>query len=217
MAATKDDLPKSEVTKVLVEPWEADARLLQMGLRRKTLLEVVAVAKTEESNVTRFHCANAAGTFSYHYGTFSLRDKHVPLGWSINREDGVESIKHPDQEIKIAFCNVDVACDVFRLPKPRSEKGAGIERAAIGNLFGADLPSFAPKPRSGCALYYLMTDEGGSAELTRPVVRDGVFVGAVERIFLGRPNDESDPVKDLSSCDDATNNYDPIVTPKTGT
>ncbi len=137
MGNDNDQAPKLDMIKVFAEPWEADARLLELGLSRKTLLEVVAVAITERSNVTNFHCANAAGTFSYHYGTFALRDKHVPANWAIDRENGVESIKHPEKDIKIAFCNVDVACDALHLPKPRSEKGAGIERAATGNLFGA--------------------------------------------------------------------------------
>jgi hypothetical protein len=212
-----DDKSKLAPTAIFAETWEADRRLSEMRLSRKKLLQVAAIALTERSNATKFHCANAAGTFAYHYGTFALRDKHVPDGWAVDRADGVESIRHDDLKIKIAFCNVDIACDRNVLPKARSDKGAGIERAAIGNLFGASLPHFA-KPAVGWSLFYLMLAEDGGSELTRPVIRDGVFVGAVERIFLGHPNDDDAAVSGvIDSGDDGLSNYDPIVTPKTGT
>jgi hypothetical protein len=210
------DRSKPAQTAIFAETWEADRRLSELRLSRKKLLEVAAIALTERSNATEFHCANAAGTFAYHYGTFALRDKHVPDGWAVDRSDGVESIRLDELKIKIAFCNVDIACDRNVLPKARSDKGAGIERAAIGNLFGVSLPHFA-KPAVGWSLFYLMLSEAGASELTRPVVRDGVFVGAVERIFLGHPNDgdgETKPV--VEGGDGALSNYDPIVTPKTG-
>jgi hypothetical protein len=211
------DKSKPAQTAIFAETWEADRRLSELRLSRKKLLEVAAIALTERSNATEFHCANAAGTFAYHYGTFALRDKHVQDGWAVDRSDGVESIRHDDLKIKIGFCNVDIACDRNLVPKARSDKGAGIERAAIGNLFGASLPHFA-KPAVGWSLFYLMLSEDGASELTRPVVRDGVFVGAVERIFLGYPDDgDGEPKGVVEGGDGGLSNYDPIVTPKTGT
>jgi hypothetical protein len=34
------------------------------------------------------------------------------------------------------------------------------------------------------ALYYLMIDQDGAAELTRPIVKNRTFISAVERIYL---------------------------------
>ena len=69
------------------------------------------------------------------------------------------------------FCNVDRACDDEHEPKPRSPKGAGAERACVGNLFGKELPKYVPEPEEkDIATFYLMVDENGAAELSRPVV-----------------------------------------------
>jgi hypothetical protein len=130
-------------TKYFREPWESDQRLNQLQVSQRGLLEVRDVAMQERANATDFHPSNAPGIFGYHHGTWALRDRFVGEHWNVDRSDGIEAIWNEELKIKIAFCNVDLACNDDHIPKPRSEKGAGAERASGTPLFGS-LPQFAP-------------------------------------------------------------------------
>jgi hypothetical protein len=194
-------------TKVFREPWDVDQRLNQLDLTRKGLMEARDVAMNERANATDFHPSNAPGTFGYHHGTWALRNQFVSERWVVDRSDGIESICNDDLKLKIAFCNVDLACDDNHIPKPRSEKGAGAERASGTPLFGS-LPQYAPRLIGDSMLYYLMVDQNGAAELTRPVVSGGTFLAAVERIYLSSGDD--DPAV-LSEDAGPVDNFDPQV------
>jgi hypothetical protein len=192
------------------ESWDVDQRLDELKLIRRGLLTARDVAMQERANATPFHCSNAPGTFSYHHGTWSVRDQFVGKEWDVCRLDGIEGIRNEALKIKVAFSNVDLACNDDHIPKPRSEKGAGAERAAGGGLFG-HLPHYAPEPTDDFALYYLMVDQEGAAELTRPVVSNGTFTAAIERIYL---SDGGDGGADLLGTDDIAGGFDPQVARK---
>lgn len=194
------------------EPWEVDQRLNEMALVHSKLLHVRDVAVSEAANATPFHAANAAGTFSYHHGTWALRDQFAGDDWAVDRSDGVEAIRNDKAKIKVAFCNVDLACDESHIPQPRTKKGAGAERATGAGLFD-DLPEFVPKPTGEWQFYYLMVDERGAAELTRPIVKGGTFTTPVERIFLSNGVDE-DSSKPLVGTDDAAVEFEPQIARK---
>ncbi len=200
-------------TRVLREPWDVDRRLNEIKLDRKRLLLVRDVAMNASGNATPFHPANAAGTFAYQDGSWSLRDQFVGDVWAIDRRDGIEAIKCDALKIIVAFSNVDLACDDLHEPKPRSRKGAGAERASCTGLFG-DLPRFASKPTGEWALYYLMVDENGAAELTRPVVRGGTFTATIERLYLSKGGDEDGDEMLRDGSDDIVDDFDPQVARK---
>lgn len=196
-------------TTIRRDQWDVDLRLSQMGLSRAKLLSVVAVAMNERANATPFHPANAAGTFAYQHATWALRNEFVGGFWVEDRKDGVEAIRNDTLKIRVAFANVDLACNDYHLPKPRSHKGAGAERASGGGLF-SDLPHFAPHSSGDWLLYYLMTDETGAAEITRPVVKGGTFAAAIERIYLSKGDDDFDAgLRD--DDDDVANEFDPQI------
>ena len=112
-------------TKVFRDPWDVNQRLDQLDLNRQGLLTTRDIAISERANATDFHPANAPGTFGYHHGTWALRHELVGDRWVVDRSDGIEAIWNEGLQIKIAYCNVDVACNDDHIPKPRSEKGAG--------------------------------------------------------------------------------------------
>jgi hypothetical protein len=199
-------------TTIFRELWDVDRRLNEMQLTRKGLLVARDVGLQESANATAFHPANSAGTFSYHHGTWALRDQFVGKIWIEDRTDGIEAIRNDSLKVKIAFCNVDLACDDNHSPKPRSKKGAGAERASGGGLF-ADLPQYAARPAGDYALYYLMVDESGAAELTRPVLKGGTFVMPIERLYLSYGGDDGAAplIKDNEGPAD---NFDPQVVRK---
>jgi hypothetical protein len=197
-------------TVVRREPWDVDGRLAELKLGpRDRLLKVRAIATTASADATPFHPANAAGTLAYQHGTWALRNEFVGDDWAMDRPEGVEAIRCDAIQVKVVFANVDIACSDSQKPKPRSRKGAGAERVCMGNLFER-LPEFAPEQPSGWATYYLMIDENGAAELTRPVIKGGTFVGWIERIYLSDGTDlDREPV--TLDDGDTADDFDPQV------
>ena len=98
-----------------------------MGLQLENLRTVRRVALDAARRANPYFPANAAGTFSYQYGTWALRDANITDDWHIDRTNGVECIRNDNLKIRIAFCNVDIACDDYYTPRARSDKGAGAE------------------------------------------------------------------------------------------
>jgi len=199
-------------TVVLKERWDVDKRLTAIGLSREGLLRVRGVAINAAGNATPNHCANAAGTFGYQSGTWALRHEYVGSAWAIDRTDGVESIFNRELNIRVAFSNVDVACDDEQEPSPRSSKGSGSERLCEGNLF-EHLPRFTKLPSEKCATFYLMTAPTGACELSRPVITNGEFSSFVERLYLSNGRDEDGARLPLSD-DDAVADFDPVIVRK---
>jgi hypothetical protein len=199
-------------TRIFRELLDIDLRLSKMGLARTKLLAAVAVAMNERANATPFHPVNAAGTFAYQHGVWAIRNEFVGGMWVEDRTDGVEGIRNDTLKIKVAFSNVDLACQDDHIPKPRSSKGAGAERASGGAMLFDDLPHYAIGQSGGMALYYLMVDETGAAELTRAVVRAGKFSDPIERIYLSKGGEEG--VSVLGDDDDVANDFDPQVARK---
>lgn len=200
-------------TKIFKGADDVDHRLRELGLTREPLIRVVRAASAERANVTELHAANAAGTFAYHHGIAALRREFIGGGWTIDRHDSIESIFNEERNIKISLCNVDVACGRTH-PRPRSDKGAGAERAAEPYLF-SELKEYAPQlqPFKGHAFYYLMLDPQGRAELTRPVVSNGTFVGAVERILFLEEREKEVVLLPLDTADVA-DGFDPQIVRK---
>jgi|GEM_PF-776588 len=198
-------------TAIFREPWDVDQRLNQLELARAGLLVVRDVAMQERANATDFHPSNSPGTFGYHHGTWALRDGFVGERWAVDRGDGIEAIWNEALKLKVAFCNVDLACNDDHIPKPRSDKGAGAERASGTPLFG-ELPQYAPRQSESSKLYYVMVDPNGAAELTRPVISGGTFTAAVERIYLSFGGDDDAAV--VSEDNGPVDNFDPQVVRK---
>lgn len=199
-------------TRILREPHEVERRLAELGLTKKGLNRVGVVALGASADATAFHPANAAGTFAYQHGTWALRDEFVGEIWKVDTKNGVEAITNESISTSVIFTNVDLACNDYQAPKPRSRKGAGAERACIGNMFGF-LPTFAHQQNDGRATYYYMLDANGAAELTRPVIKGSTFSAYVERIYLGNIGEPDDGLSKFDQ-DDTTVVLDPVVTRK---
>lgn len=203
--------------RVLREEWEVVPRLVEMQLEKEKLLNTRSIAVGASADATPFFPANSPGTFSYHYGTFALRNEFVGENWEVDRSNGVETIKNECMRIKVVFANVDVACDDAHEPRPRSSKGAGAERLCAGNdLFGG-LPRYVKVSgagEDGWTVYYLMVAPNGAAELSRPIVKGGTFQQFIERLYLSDGSDlDAEPKLSLDD-DDAATNFDPKVARK---
>lgn len=178
---------------IRAEKAEAQSRVHALDLDPDLLFEVVKMAVSAAIDSTPDDPVNAPGTFSYIYGTRGLRQSFCGEVWLRDRSNSVESIFHPEKQLRVIFQNVDWAADPHRVPKPRSKKGAGSERACLGNQLRLDLPD-PPAPAdsdsdAGVMTFYLMVSHNGDdvrAELSRPVVKDEKFVSFIERNFLIR-------------------------------
>ena len=201
-------------TRVLSNDWEVRRRIAELSLDYESLLEVVHVAMSASADSTLYHPANAAGTFAYQHGTWSLRNEFVGEDWEIDRIDSVEAIRNDSKRIKVVYSNVDIACNADQKPKPRSRKGAGSERVCnSGNLFD-DLPEYAPAQDEEYSTYFLMVDANGAAELTRPVIKNGTYDSYIERIWLCDGDDGLHPDALLPDSEDVADDFDPQVVRK---
>lgn len=205
----------TKICSILSDHSEVVSRLDDLGMDAQTLLHIAARACLERANATPFHPANAPGTFAYQHGTFALRDMYVGKnGWQKERPNGVEAIWNPDTNTRVVFANVDTCCNPDYDPKPKSTKGAGAERTCEPNLFGS-LPRFYKEDTSPGLTFYLMVDDDGRVELSRPIIRGKTFSEFPERIFL-KKNQEDETFAHLSLDDDDTVvDFDPLVAPKT--
>jgi hypothetical protein len=122
-------------TTILQENWEVEPRLQELGLTKEGLLHVRDVSVSESAKATAFHAANAAGTSAYHEGTWALRDQFVGGDWSIDRSDGVETIKNDKLKVRVAFSNVDIACNSFHIPKDGGAPGTSRRHHHIGGFW----------------------------------------------------------------------------------
>lgn len=199
-------------TIILREPWETIPRLQLLTLPKNKLIEVRDIAVHEGSNATEFHAANASGTFQYHHGIWALRHLFVGGDWGIDRTNGVETIRNKKLKLIVGFCNVDLACIDWHDPQPRTKKGSGVERTASPALFD-DLPQYLPRETSEWQFFYLMVDEKGAAELSRPVIKLGRFHAMIERIYLSSGSDD-DGTSITKEAPDVVVEFDPQIARK---
>ena len=61
--------------------------------------------------------------------------------------------------------------------------------------------------------YYLMVDESGATELSRPVVKNRTFDSFIERIYLSDGKD-LDRIAHSLDDDEVADNFDPLVARK---
>ena len=186
-----------------------EQRLSELGLNRESLEKVAKVASGAKNDSTANDPANAPGTFSYIYGTRTLREEFVGEKWAIDQTESVEAIRNDELQIRVIFQNVDIACEADLTPRPRSRKGAGSERVCQGNMF----PEFPMPEENGHATYYLMLAQDGAFELSQPIVRGGKFDEFVERIFIATADSLDIDIADEQSTE-AVNDLDIDVTRK---
>lgn len=213
MVGEVDRFPEHIETIVRREEWEVVPRLNELGTNIEMLLRVRDAALNEAATATPFHCANASGTFAYQHGVWALRNEHVAEIWQVDRSEGVEGILNPATRTRFLFSNVDIACNDEQAPKPRSRKGSGSERVCQANLF-ARLPHYAPRQSGGISTFYVMIDECGAVELSRPVVSGETFSSFVERNYIALGGDGEWGALLPLIDDDAVVDFDPLVARK---
>lgn len=179
-------------TKVAREAGQVAVLLSDLNLSVDGILAIRDAAHSHRQDASPLMALNAPGSLAYHYGVLELRQQFLGEHWEIDRIAGVEGISHTNRKIKIAFQNVDVACSVVTDPKPCSDKGAGAERECEGNLFefsGVAAPKMVRAKALPKASYFVMVDDKGAVEISRPVIENGKYTGFIDRIFVSDGSD----------------------------
>ena len=176
-------------TKIFKESYDVAPRLNLFGVSRDELIRVVELAAGGRADAVPNDPLTAGGLFSYIYGTRGLREVFIPKGWYKDHTKGIESVVHPESEIKIIFQNVDIACDVSRPPKALSGKGMASEE--IIDLSTAFLFEEMEKDRQKLlnrTVWFLCVSANGEdvrAELSLPLgIEARQFSEFAERIFI---------------------------------
>ena len=166
-------------------------RLADFGLVPEQLLAVGVTARAWANDASPLMPVNAPGTLAYIYGVMELRQQLLDGYWTVDRTCGIEAVVNRDRRIRIAFQNVDRACDPNFPPNPRSAKGSAAEYLCGPTLFefaGVEAGPLTGVLSDGIPTYYLMVGEDGSVELSHPVISNGSYVQFHERILISAPD-----------------------------
>jgi hypothetical protein len=167
---------------------------------------------------------NAPGTLAYIHGVQALRVHLLDGQWELDRALGIEAVINRERGVRIAYQNVDKACDPVFKPVPRSAKGPSSEKLCTHPLFehyGMVLETDQERvPESDiCDLlegdivtYFVMVGEDGSVELSSPVIEGRRYAKFRERIFIDDPDGDWDSEIELDG--EPINDFDVQVTLK---
>jgi hypothetical protein len=142
----------------------------------------------------------------------------------IDRTLGIEAVINHQLHMRVAYQNVDKACDEVFKPLPRSAKGPAAERMCSFPLFDfyemtldsdkERLPSEDSRDPYGdlVTTYFVMVGEDGSVEFSCPIIKNKRFSDFRERIFVDQ--NEDDWENWIESDFDAEEDFDIPVTLK---
>ena len=175
-------------TKVVAREIDVDRRLSELDMHREDILDIRNVAcSMHATGSSLFFPPNGAGLLAYLYGTRELRKTFLGRNWTIDQSFGTSGVRHPECKRIVIYQNVDVACSLSELPKPRSRKGAGSERLSQGSFFDL-IKGAVPSTNSGEGLdvevWHVMVAQDGAVEVTLAKIEGGEFSEFYERIFV---------------------------------
>lgn len=213
------------IAKLHTEEWEVDKRLAAFGVSKEELIDVVRSTLAERQSAVDVDVLNAPGMLSYIHGTRHLRFLLLSKGYRIHREKNVEACWNEETGIKVVFQNVDQAANRLKGPRAISGKRSGSAQAiesAQGTLFSEneapEAISSTEVDRLHSAVWYLCVsfeEDSVRAELSLPAgVKNGNFVGFLERIFLIEGGDWASISFDEFEADDVVD-MEPRITRKT--
>ena len=175
---------------VYVEEWDVDRRLIAFGITRTDLTAIVRAVVAARADATDDDPVSAEGQFAYIFGTRHLRRLFCAKGYMRHRQENIESVKHPDRDLKIVYQSVDLACYTPHNPRAISGKGSGSDRvidAAQGSLFDPDEHAAQFASLDIGVWYFCVSVDGDDirAELSLPTgISGGNFENFRERIYI---------------------------------
>ncbi|QDH17400.1 hypothetical protein [Swingsia samuiensis] len=209
---TSQDWEKSTLRS---EEEEVDLFLESIDASRNQFLLAGHRALHARTDATPLHAKTAKGTFLFQAAIFQVRYLLVGEKWEPSFSKGIEYIENKAKKIRVAYSTVDVCCRKDVLPKPLSKKGPATERSLNNSLF-SDLPTYTKSEDTDkkdiFTTYYLLLDDKGNMELSRPIVSNKTFSSYKERNFLGNCNSSTETKMNLEG--DILYDFDPQIIKK---
>src|SRR6266700_550723 len=97
------------ITKIHSKDWEVDARLQAFDVTRSELIAVARAVVGARADKTDNDPATAEGQLAYIFGTRNTRALFRTKGWSLYRQENIESVAHPIKPLKVIYQSVDLA------------------------------------------------------------------------------------------------------------
>ena len=197
--------------KVYAEPVTVTGRLHELDVRESTLIEAVRYGLQFVRESTRHDPRTALGMLAWGKVTRGLRDRLIPLGWTMDNERNYDISIHPSKGYAIAVSAGDKNTgNEDRSPTTSGEKGQCTKDAVLQNSqlqFSRVLPAeFPPKITDTLQTWILLyhidpKDEQIRVELSLPagMNNDDRIATWHERIILTSQPFGSPPV---STTDD---------------
>jgi hypothetical protein len=195
--------------RVYVDPYEVDARLDQLGLRRAAMELAVEQGELQRRLCTPLDFSATPGYVAWGRTLRAVREETIPLGWHPGDLLQIPVTYNPDESIAVAVSSGDENTGVLtdRDPATKTVKGQATIHAVEANKipFGRN-PYDDEEDMIGVELWYLLycSDEHGlRAELSSPRTMDtaGRIAGWSERILLGTiggDDAQAAPLTDIS-------------------
>jgi hypothetical protein len=214
--------------RIFREEWDVNRKLAEtFGVLRDDFIPIINEVVGARALKVDNDPVNAAGQFAYIFGTRNTRAMFRSNGYHLHRENGIECVKHPEQNLKITYQSVDFAALVNHEPRAISGKGPGSEKTidlAQGCLFSnEELSSLNQKNvelysiRTGlwhfCVSVNSATDVCAELSLVSGIV-GGNFGKFIERIFIVNPGEwEKLSINGEQDSGDAVE-FEPVVSRK---
>jgi len=180
--------------RIITDSTHISQRLMELGISKDALIEVIQAAIGARNNVTPLHPKSAGGMTAWIEGTYRLRAVSLASGWIPHIQDNIEFIYNEKTQTKIAYQNAERAGELNFDPIAASKKGAGSARAVASgqwDLFPESLKEIHERDQS--KVWYLFVYSDGievCAELSCPeTIENGEFRGFSQRILLVQPGE----------------------------
>lgn len=118
----------------IFEAAAAVRRLRELGLPVEKITRVLAEGEYNRAQATEHDPVNAGGLDAYRYRVRAMRDQFCPLGWTIGRDGGLESIVSPcgSRQIITRSGDADVGIRAGH-PAPKGAIGESAGKRIAGN------------------------------------------------------------------------------------
>lgn len=204
-------------TSIIDDPISVAQRLEDFGLSVAQIVAIRDAARSAADDASPLMPINAPGTLAYIHGVEALRAHLLDGVWEMDRALGIEAVINRERNVRLAYQNVDKACDLVFTPMPRSAKGPASEKLCNHPLFeyyGMVLDTDHDRLPEGdlgdplegdMVTYFVMVGEDGSVELSSPIIEGRRYGRFRERIFIDDPDADwesrieldSDPVTEF--------------------
>jgi hypothetical protein len=177
------------------EEYEAEQRLMRLGLTMRGLVDVVLRGEFARAQATAHDPVTADGFDAYRHRVRALRDIYCPAGWLVGRDCGLELLVSPDgSRAVLTRAGADGVGVRGTWPQPKRAVGDATARAVENGMIFDDRWFNEPGPAAVPQRYevwMLLVDRDGDivfAELSKPAGTrdDGTVSGWIERILVPR-------------------------------